>query len=197
MTDTLDDLFREARAAMRQKVAKRRVREHVPTEKELSAEERLRKELGPLENWQRKRAIALVHRETRTLIGTFVEYLHPKVPGARRLVREYEELPAEATEEVVGDWCHQPEQPPRRRHIWHETRLVVMDCVLGKMHVAFTSASLRACFGEGSLDRVELMHDMTFSSPRQPEFIILPAGTNILPEMSQSSIDHLLSKIYD
>jgi len=56
---------------------------------------------------------------------------------------------------------------------------------------------LLARFGEGSLDRVELQNDTTFISPTTPEIVILAAGTNILPEMSQSSINNLLKILYD
>ena len=191
----LDRLFAEARAAMRHEVKVRKAR--VPTQVQLSAEERLRAELAPLENWVKQRGIALVHQETRTLIGTFIEYTHPKAPGARRLVREYHELPVEATEEVAGEWVHVPPQPPAKHHIWHASRPVLMDCVLGRMHVSKANVELLARFGEGSLDRVELQNDTTFISPTTPEIVILAAGTNILPEMSQSSINNLLKILYD
>jgi hypothetical protein len=195
MTDNadLDRLFAEARAAMRAEMKVKKAR--VPSAAEVTAEERLRAELAPLENWQRVRGIALVHRETHTLIGTFTEYRHPKAPGARRLVREYHEQPPEAVEEVTGCWEHKPEQPPVRSPRWHQSLSTQMDCVLGKLHMSAPNVCLRAVFGEGRLDRVELVERTMFNSPRVPELLELPAGVNILPEMSQSSIDNLMKII--
>jgi hypothetical protein len=198
MTDNteLDRLFAEARAAMRAEVKVRKAR--VPTEREVSAEERLRAELAPLENWTPRRSIALVHQETVTLLGTFTEYVHDKAPGARRLVRDFEAPAPSVTEYVLGQWdLRIPEQPPTRHHIWHQTIPVLMNCVLGRMHMSGEMVSLSAVFGEGRLDRVELREPAVFTSPRQPECLILPVGTDILPEMSRSSIDNLMKIVYD
>lgn len=197
MTDsTLDDLFREARQAMRQEMKARQRRPREPSPAELSADERLRRELGPIENWERVRSVALVHQETATLLGKFVEYRHVKAPGARRLVREITELPVTETEFVTGKWeLRLPEQPPVRAHIWQRTLPACLDLVLYPMHVSAPCVCVLAAFGEGRLDRVELVEETTFTSPTRPELFILPPGTNILPELSQASIKALLTQL--
>jgi len=195
MNDTsLDKLFADARAAMRQQVQRRKAA--VPTPQELSAEERLRKELAPIANWTAVRAVTLVHQETTTLLGTFTEYHHPKVPGARRLVREYEQLPSTSVEYVTGQWSLETPLPPHASHIWHQSREAMIDVVLGKMHLSSPFVRLSAWFGEGRLERVLLRDDTVFTHPAQAtECVILPAGTDVLNELSTRTLDHLMTTL--
>lgn len=94
---SLDDLFKEAKQHVRlTKTAK------------LVAPPPPKAEPGRLysdpANWNRGKNVALMHRETRNLLGVFAEWHHKTVPGARRLVRDETGLPIHAVEEVEGYW---------------------------------------------------------------------------------------------
>jgi len=185
---SLDELFKEARTAMRKQKeadASKPKAGKTPTEPAL--------EVNLHSNWVAQRAISLVHQETSTLLGTFTEYTNKHFPGARRLVREFSELPVLSSEYVTGVWggpVQEPVQAPKRP--WNIARTVVVDLVLKDLHVSAAKVQVTAYYGEGTLDAVELTEATTFASPpgAQPFSLFnLPAQTNVLPELSIHSIN--------
>jgi hypothetical protein len=193
---SLDDLFKEARQAL----GKQRAAAAAPAKQRRATNE------APevpshhnLANWTKTRGVALIHQETRTVIGNFTEYAHKALPGARRLVREVEVLPFTTVEYVTGVWGERPVEPVATPRLWKCRRETQLDVVLKDMHVAAESVAVVASFGEGVLDRVELSDTVTFHSPFtlgvDPSFCILPLGTNILPEMGAGSIKQLLTQL--
>jgi len=187
---TLDQLFREAKAAMRATPS----RTKTPPPSEAPSLE------SALASWTRTRGVALVHKDTLELIGNFSEYTSKHLPGARRLVRETTKLPFYETEYVSGVWgkvqIEKESSAPRLVSTHVDT---VADVILKEMHVQAPQVLVTAHFTDGQLSRVCLRTETTFSAPAGPEgtgsFCILPPGTNILAEMSIHSIRALLSNL--
>ena len=193
---SLDELFKEARQALgelRAQVAApgkhRRTTDEAP--KDFSHHN--------LANWTKTRGVTLICQETRTVLGNFTEYTHKALPGARRLIREVEVLPFTTVEYVTGVWGERPVEPVATPRLWKCRRQEQLDIVLTEMGVASVLVGVVAFFGEGQLERVELVDETTFygahKASTSPSFCILPAGTNILPEMSAGSIKHLLTQL--
>jgi hypothetical protein len=139
-------------------------------------------------NWTRKRGIALVHAETQTLLGNFTELVHRSVVGARRLVRESTPMLVEATEYVSGDWWLGTETPiPEAPKAWHERRSVISSLELSDLAVSSPIAELLVHLAFGGVERVELAADTLLAQSAGPlaHLVMLPAGTNILPAMTQ------------
>lgn len=186
---SLDELFKEARAAMRRQKAVDAAKPRAVK----STEPRL--EVNLHSNWVAQRSLALVHQETSTLLGTFVEYTNKHFPGARRLVREFTELPVLSSEYVTGVWGGPiaPEvQAPKRP--WNTTRTLTVDLVLRDLHVSAAKVLVTAYYGEGTLDAVELAEATTFASPPGAipfSLFNLPAQTNVLAELSIHSINSI------
>ena len=186
---SLDELFKEARAAMRRQKAVDAAKPRAVKSTEPTLEVNLHS------NWVAQRSLALVHQETSTLLGTFVEYTNKHFPGARRLVREFTELPVLSSEYVTGVWGGPiaPEaQAPKRP--WNCARTVVVDLVLKGLHVSAAKVRVTAYYGEGTLDAVELAEAATFASPPNTvpfSLFNLPAGTNVLAELSIHSINSI------
>lgn len=186
---SLDELFKEARAAMRRQKAVDAAKPKAVKSTEPTPEVNLHS------NWVAQRSLALVHQETSTLLGTFVEYTNKHFPGARRLVREFAELPVLSSEYVTGVWGGPvaPEvQAPKRP--WNTTRTLTVDLVLRDLHVSAAKGLVTAYYGEGTLDAVELAEATTFSSPPGAipfSLFNLPAQTNVLAELSIHSINSI------
>jgi len=186
---SLDELFKEARSAMR----KQKERELAAPKPSKSVEPALKVNLHS--NWVAQRSLALVHQETSTLLGTFVEYTNKHFPGARRLVREFTELPVLSSEYVTGVWGG-PSAPiveaPKRP--WNCARSLTVDLVLRDLHVSAARVTVIAHYGEGTLDAVELAEATTFASPPSTvpfSLFNLPAGTDVLAELSIHSINSI------
>jgi hypothetical protein len=191
---SLDDLYREAKAAMRAQAAL----------EDRAAKARAKAPAGeaPLTpegvyanpaNWTRGATITLLHEESKSLLGYFVEWAHKTVPGARRLVREAT-LTAPQTspvEYVSGAW--EPEAVPSTipKRPWHVSLPVTANVHLLDFHLSALAVELLCVFGEGRLDRVELTEPTTFAFAGQ--FLQLPAGTNILPRISPAMSQSLLN----
>lgn len=138
------------------------------------------------ENWTRTRGVALIHTETQTLLGNFSEYVHRTVPNCRKLLREQELITVSATEQVSGSWWLGGERKPEPQQVWHERREAVLHLHLDKLKVHSPGCAVIACLSYGGLARCELAADTTFAQEegKQEQLLMLPAGTNILGEMS-------------
>ena len=186
---SLDELFKEARAAMRRQKAVDAAKPRAVKSTEPTLEVNLHS------NWVAQRSLALVHQETSTLLGTFTEYTNKHFPGARRLVREFAELPVLSSEYVTGVWGG-PSAPtieaPKRP--WNCARTLTVDLVLKDLHVSAAKVLVTAYYGEGTLDAVELAEATTFASPPGAipfSLFNLPAQTDVLAELSIHSINSI------
>ena len=189
---SLDELYAAARAAMRAqaaKAAKAPKSTTVPSAPDDSGIYR-----NP-DNWTRGAPVMLIHEETGSLLGYFVEWKHKTVPGARRLVREeLVHAPTHAKVEYISGSF--PEQalpaaaPPKP---WKTQLSCLSDVTLLDFGLSACEVPLECFFGEGALSKVELVIDTSFASPGQ--VLILPANTNILPRLSPAQVAHILHLI--
>lgn len=138
------------------------------------------------ENWRRGQGIALIHTETQTLLGNFVEYLHLKVPGARKLVREDSPLAVSVVEQVTGSWWLAPVEKPRARESWHEERRCILHTHLGELGLHAPAVSLVVLLEYGGIAKASLAQDTIFAQTEGGEQLVtLPAGTDILRCMTR------------
>lgn len=144
------------------------------------------------DNWQRGRGIALIHDETNTVLGTFVEYTHKTEKATRRLVKEDSPITVAATERVTGDWWvaeHHEITPPQDHH---ERRTVILPLILDKLGVHAPLVEVVAMLSYGMTARVELAEDTMFAQLEAAEgLFFLPAGADILPVMARDCKIHL------
>lgn len=184
--DDLSDLWAEAQKAERLNPQPRMV--NLGTKPERG--DRLKtngRELFQLdEYWEARRGIALIHEESRTLIGNFKEYVHKRVAGCRKLLRTDEPVQIHATEFISG-WEHLGEEIKLRcdPQIWTDTREVVHpSLVLSALGVHAEVVMLRVMLSFGGIARVELAEPTRFTSPDARTILTLSAGVNVLECMS-------------
>lgn len=185
MTDdllSLDELFSEARAHVRVEAAEaKRKQERKAVDPQKARPQALYADPA---NWTRTRGVALIHSESRTLLGNFSEYVHISIPDCRRLVREESPISVSSIEEVSGEWGWTG--PVKEYH--QDSSLSVRELVLS---VCLTApevnaiAALRVHLQGAGILRVELAEDTHFGSLDQ--FLALPADTNILPVLAYHS----------
>jgi len=181
---SLDDLFREARAAA--KVER--------TQAHLRAEAAKRRKQDPVEapveplgifvdpdNWRQTRGVTLIHGPTQTLLGNFWELRHKTVPDARRLVRSEEPIPVTVLETVDFGVVQLDPMIPAHQALSH--RVLTLDVQLATPAVAAERVLLRVEYYEQWTARVVLLESTTFAEAG--EILTLPAGVDILPGLTR------------
>lgn len=181
---SLDDLFREARAAA--KVER--------TQAHLRAEAAKRRKQDPVEapveplgifadpdNWRQTRGVTLIHGPSQTLLGNFWELRHKTVPDARRLVRSEEPIPVTVLETVDFGVVQLDPMIPAHQALSH--RVMTLDVQLATPAVAAERVLLRVEYYEQWTARVVLMESTTFAEAG--EILTLPAGVDILPGLTR------------
>lgn len=135
-------------------------------------------------NWKAARKIALIHKDSNTLLGAFREMLHLTEPDCRRLVREDSPSLIDAQEFVTGTWgwVEPPRDDSERAPAVVITRLD-LEIQLANPAVGGQGQLLVHTQGSGIL-RIELLHSLTLSDPLGQQFLTLPAGTNLLPVLA-------------
>lgn len=189
----LDALFREARAALRgQKVE--------------IAKRKERSKLDPLDappdtagiyrnpaNWIKGHGIALIHRTTQTLLGNFTEYTHKTVKDARRLVREEHPAPVQAVEYIDLELTCGNGQPPTPKRAWQTVLPLTCPLAILAWQAQAPEVSMLAHFGDGDLLWLELAEATVFLTA--DGLLRLPAGTNVLPELSPPAVRVILQQL--
>ena len=183
---SLDDLFKEARThvkAARKEAARRK--EEAPA----SLNPQLRY-TNPA-NWLAGRVVALVHRETNSLIGNFIEWLHISEEGTRKLIQTEAPVQVAGIEYVSGDhWLpasHRPAPlvPDSHSLVWKfHTRL-------GPLHAQAPSIELRLRIGWHQLVRVELVEPTIFALDAGG-LLCLPMDANILEVLAPDTRTQIL-----
>lgn len=176
-TPSLDELFQEAKAAMRSRAKLPPV-----------ADDPLAVWRNP-SNWRRTRGVALVHSDTMLLLGNFVEYVHRSVEGARKLVRETPGLPIASTEFVHGDWMTPVEAAVPAQAI-HRTVSLTINLDLPQLGINAPQAKVTASLCAGKLTALELRERTLFQ--QQPAalstLIYLPKATDVFLELGSELI---------
>ena len=137
-------------------------------------------------NWTRVTGVALIHAESQTLLGNFIEWQHRTQPDVRKLVRTEEIVAVTRTESVSGDWWLGVERRPEPKQSSHEKRTVFVHLHLRDLGVHSPACEVIACLVYGGIARVELAIDtMCAQEDGSPEqLLMLPAGTNVLEVMT-------------
>lgn len=178
---SLDDLYAEARkAAKAERTAEfaRGTRKTKQTEPETPIEPAGL--FANPDNWTRTRGLALIHRETKALLGNFWEWKHKTVPDARRLVRSLEPISVERAEEVdFGLSALAPQLNAGKRVV--AQRVVTADVALEAPKVSAAGVMLCIHYYDGWTAKAVLVVDTTFAE--DGEILQLPAGVDVLPVM--------------
>ena len=142
------------------------------------------------DHWeQQPLGVAIIHEESDTLLGSFVEYIHKTVPKCKKLVRAESPLPVGRTERVSGDWWIEKREEVEEDQPWHTKKMVVVDVLLASLQCHSPAVQLIVHLSYGAMCRAELLEDTTFGqlegTPEQ--LLFLPKGTNLLPVLSREA----------
>ena len=182
----LEDLFTDA---MLQRKLRKPARLADPSLRDaLDATARRMRELytNP-ENWERTRGVALIDEATQTLVGNFSEYVHRTIARTRKLIREHQPIAIAATEIVKGYLGEQTQERFRAGGSWTEAREGIMDLLFEEMQVGAPQVRVLVRLYLGGVARIELVAPTQLSSADGGIVLQLPAGINILEQLSQDS----------
>lgn len=135
------------------------------------------------DNWERRRGIALIDKESNSLIGNFSEYVHKKFPTTRKLIREHTFISIDATEICEGYLGAAVEMRLKNQH-WEVEHRIVADIQLDEMAVEAPAVQLSVKTRLGAVVRYDLVHETQFASASGGTILILPAETDILAACS-------------
>lgn len=138
-------------------------------------------------NWTRTRGVALVHRETKTLLGNYGEFTHNTEAGCRKLVREDPLVHrVSVVEEVSGDWWL---SEPLPEVIEPRTRATArLDVVLDGLQLHAPDCHVFVELDDrGHVIGIRLAVHTTFAQidPEYPQLVFFSAGTELRKEMSR------------
>lgn len=196
---SLDDLFEDAQVAQAStqlaKNPKHRRAADPSVREALDAAAKKMRELYTLpDNWERTRGIALIDKGTQTLVGNFSEYTHKSLRNTRRLVREHTPISIDATELVEG-YLGAEFQMRHSGISWEREVEVQIDIWMDELMLGAPKVELIVKLHLGALLRCELKHNSQFASVNGAQILQLPAGTNILEQLSTDSKTHLRRQV--
>lgn len=188
----LDELYELARDAARQQ---RRAEHKKPKAVEPVEKVDPRATYTKPENWVAGRSITLIHMETQTVLGVFVEWLHRWVPDTRRLVRAEEGSTSIQVEYVSGQWGA-PSPVAKEAYLTGSRRIeLVLPVILSEPSVGAICEVSVVLDGTAVL-RVETVGQQAFySAAHNGDFLVLPLGTNIFPVMTYATKADLYDRI--
>lgn len=181
----LEDLFQEAAANRKLRRPAKKLDPAARKAAELSAQ-RSRTLYSNPENWERKRGLALIDKETQTLIGNFSEWTHRTVLNTRKLIREHQPIEIHAVEEVEGFLGERLEQTIRNVS-WEKEHFLVADMRLDELMVSAPEVPLRVLTSMGAITRLELVDPTQFASESGNVLFQLAPGTDLLQAASTDS----------
>lgn len=183
----LEELFRAARAAQKQERAKAHAEAEIRRKRKMDPVEPPIEPLGIFvnpDNWVEGRGLALIHRETRLLLGNFRELKHKTVKDARRLVRSLTPIHIDAVEEVDFGLPAEAALPPISSRALVQ-RIYTGPVALETPAVSCPSAVLCVHYYDKATAKAVLEQAATFSSG--DELVELPAGVDLLSAMTVTS----------
>lgn len=183
----LEDLFRAARAAQKQERAKAHAEAEIRRKRKMDPVEPPIEPLGIFVNpgnWIEGRGLALIHRETRLLLGNFRELRHKTVRDARRLVRSLTPIHIDAVEEVDFGLPAEAALPPISSRALVQ-RIYTGPVALEAPAVSCPSAVLCIHYYDKATAKAVLEQPTSFSSG--DELVELPAGVDILSAMTRTT----------
>lgn len=174
MTLDIDELFAAAtKAALHEK---RRAKTEPRRTKE--KEDTIKPSFSFLDEsqWHRARGIALIHADSETLLGNFIEYTHAS--GARKLLRSDSPISVSAVERVSGSWWLGSARAITPRAEWHETRRIFVHLHLAELGLCSPAVEVLVALEYGGIARLELVEETKFAG--EESLVFLPAGTDVL-----------------
>ena len=191
---TLDDLFAVAKkqivADRLEEKAEAKKPKRIRTPDDLKPPSETSALFANPDHWeQQPLGVAIIHEESDTLLGSFVEYIHKTVPKCKKLVRSESSLTVGRTERVSGDWWIEKREEVEEDQPWHTKKMVVVDVLLASLQCHSPAVQLIVHLSYGAMCRAELLEDTTFGqlegTPEQ--LLFLPKGTNLLPVLSREA----------
>lgn len=126
--------------------------------------------------WHRARGIALIHADSETLLGNFIEWTHAS--GARKLLRSDSPISVSVVERVSGSWWLGSAHTITPRAEWHETKRIFIHLHLAELGLRSPAVEVLVALEYGGIARLELVEETKFAS--EGSLVFLPAGTDIL-----------------
>lgn len=183
----LDELHKTAMAAFH---AQRRATPAKQAKPSATAPETSDKYSNPA-NWVAGHAITLLHADTDSLLGVFVEWLHVSDKSARRLLPPAGPVSPSRTERISSGWLPSavPAGELARRAPEHQRITVISPVALEGLGVHSPLCELAIVLQDSYLLRVETLYPEEFGQlPGRPDQLLhLPARVNILPLLSLES----------
>lgn len=184
---SLDDLYLEAQLAQGAKNPKQKKVADPSMRNAIDAAAKKMRELYSLpENWETKRHIALIDKGTQTLIGVFQEHIHRTIPSTRKLTREHGIVCIDSTEVVEG-YIGQELELRLKGISWEREVEVEVDLWMDDLMVGCPLVKMNVKSRLGALLRVDLKAPTQFASHTGNTIMQLPAGTNVLDQLSSDS----------
>ena len=174
---TLDTLFKEVRKAGH--------KERAEKEKKLKAAPAIIEPPQTVwtnpENWKKISTVTVLVRKTNCVVGNFSKYLHKKVEGCVKLVREANEETSTGVE-YIEDCLTQDEPPKLHKHI-----KCIVNLHLAVLGVATERLEIEAHFAYGKLAAVRLLDEKCFYLSAGG-FLTLSAGCDVFPVLSPACV---------
>ncbi len=183
---SLDELFAEARSGMRRAAEAKSALPAKKTVLKAEVVEPAALFTNP-DNWIKGVGVALIHEETDTLLGNFIEYTHKSERGCRKLVLEEGLLSVSKVERVAGDWwvAARHTEIARREESSTKHTVILPTLDLDKLGVRSPICEVVVHLVGGLLSRVELATETLFAGESPEQLLSLPAGTNLIAVMSR------------
>lgn len=180
----LEDLLTEALLSAVPKKTRNKDERIITAEELARAEKRMKARWADPANWTKQGFVALMHKETDTLLGNFEILTHNLTPGCRRLVRVEEPHSVSSYEYVSGDqWLpemhHEFKEAPE-----NEQREIICNVHLKEMGVFAPKVLLLVNIEHGGIARVELLDTTEFFDKAKRNALQLPQGLCVLEGMS-------------
>ena len=191
----LDDLFDEAQLAQAARNPKHKRTSDPSLRNALDATAKKMRELYTLpENWEAKRGIALIEKGTQTLVGNFREYVHRSVPHTRKLLREHAPISIDLTE-VVDGYLGENFEQKYRGISWEREVEATIDVWMDDLMVGAPKVKFNLKVRLGAIMRADLAADVQFANEPGTVLLQLPAGTNVLEQLSVDTKTHLRRQV--
>lgn len=186
----LENLLTRALAKQTPHKPRRRPTDQFTAKEVAEADRRMKERFTDPKNWEQLRTVALIHEETETLLGNFMEFRHKLTTGCRKLVRVAGPAPVGDFERVSGShWLNAPALDLRvEKAPAEEDREAICDIHLPELdHVFAPEVMVTVKLLWGGIARVELLDETRFFSKDKRVQLILPAGLDVLEGMSLDS----------
>lgn len=179
MTDSLDSLWDEAVRSQSKRTVRASPAKDSKAPKPLTSDT-----FSNLDNYTCVGGVALIHAETTTLLGNFIEFKHKRQPHCTWLRRTEEPISVLRTQMVSGpQWTQISQDIPSAQSATSSRDVLMVPLCLHELGVQAEAAELKVLFQWGGIIRAELKEHTSFHSPDNRSVLTLGAGTNVYEVM--------------